>query len=129
MSFFGMFPPADPDRTHRRPGDSGIILRLSLRPSVSPGKRLGLAGGQERGREPDSGPSPQCPGARARVAVDDHPVMEPGDGSAAGTHAEPRNYRVYETRERGEEQRKPECQRMALMLQIRLPDGAWVLEK
>lgn len=36
---------------------------------------------------------------------------------------------MYETGQRGEEQRKTETERVALMLQIGLPNGLRVLEK
>lgn len=61
--------------------------------------------------------------------MDDHAVMQSCDGIAARADAQPRDYCVYEAGQRGEEKRKPESERVALMLQIRLPDGAWVLEK
>lgn len=61
--------------------------------------------------------------------MDDHPIMQSGDGIAARTDAEPRDYCMDEACQRGEQQRKPEPERMALVLQIGLPNGPWVLEK
>jgi hypothetical protein len=55
--------------------------------------------------------------------------MQPGDGIAARTDAEPRDYGVYEAGQRGEEQRKAEPEGMALVLEVGLPNGPWVLEK
>jgi hypothetical protein len=61
--------------------------------------------------------------------MDDHPIMQSRNGVAARTDAEPRNHCMDEAGQRGEQQRKPEPERMALMLQIGLPDGLGVLEK
>lgn len=55
--------------------------------------------------------------------------MQSGDGGAAGTDAQPGNYCVDEACEGGEQQRKPEPERMALVLQIGLPNGPWMLEE
>ena len=64
-----------------------------------------------------------------RRPMDYHPIVQAPDGIAAGTDEQPRNQRVYEAGQRGQEQREPEPERMALVLQIGLPNGPWVLEK
>ena len=55
--------------------------------------------------------------------------MQSGDGVAARADAEARDDRVHEAGCRGEEERKPEPERMALMLEVGLPNGPWMLEK
>ena len=55
--------------------------------------------------------------------------MQSGDGGAAGTDEQPRDYGVDEACQGGEQQRKPEPERMALVLQIGLPNGPGVLEE
>jgi hypothetical protein len=61
--------------------------------------------------------------------VHDHPIVQSRDGAAAGAHEERRHYCVYEAGQGGEEQRACEAESMALMLEIRLADGAGVLEE
>lgn len=55
--------------------------------------------------------------------------MQPGHRVAAGADEQPRNQRVYETCQRGNEERKPEPERVALMLQVGFPNGLGMLEK
>lgn len=61
--------------------------------------------------------------------MDDHPIVQAGDGIAAGADTERRDDRVDEAGQRREEERNPESERVALVLQIRLPDRVRVLEK
>jgi hypothetical protein len=72
---------------------------------------------------------PQTLSVPTRSSIDDHPIMQSGDGFAPRADEEARDQGMYEACQRGEEQRKPKPQRMALVLQIRLPNGPWVLEK
>jgi hypothetical protein len=76
-----------------------------------------------------SGLDPQRRGVRVRGTILHHPIMQSGDGGAAGTDAQARDYCVDEAREGGEQQRKPEPERVALVLQIGLPNGPWMLEE
>lgn len=61
--------------------------------------------------------------------MDDHPVVQPRDGIAAGADEERRDYRMDEAGQRGEEQRQRKSERMALVLAIGLPDGIRVPEE
>ena len=61
--------------------------------------------------------------------MDDHAIMQPGDCIAAGADEQRRDPCMYETRQRRKEQREPEPERVALMLQVGLPNGPRVLEK
>lgn len=61
--------------------------------------------------------------------MDDHAVVQPGDCLAACTDEQARDYPVYETCQRGAEQRNPESEGVALMLQIGLSHGSRVVEK
>ena len=76
-----------------------------------------------------SGSNPQHPSIRARGPIGYHPRIQARDGGAAGTDAQPRDDCMDEAGQRGEEQRKPESERTALVLQIGFPNGPWVLEK
>lgn len=76
-----------------------------------------------------SGLDPQHSGGGTGRPMDDHAVMQSRNGIAARTDAQPGDHRVDEAGQRGAEKRKPEPERVALMLQIRLPDGTWMLEK
>lgn len=59
--------------------------------------------------------------------MDDHPVIQPGDGIAAGADEEPRDHGMDETGQPGEHQRERKAERMTLMLEIRLSDGSRML--
>jgi hypothetical protein len=61
--------------------------------------------------------------------MDDHPIMQPGDGAATGAHEEPGYDRMDEAGQGSEEERASESESAALMLQIRLSHGARVLEE
>ena len=69
------------------------------------------------------------PAAPGRGPVHDHPSVQSRDGAAPGAHEERRHDGVYETGQGGEEERPPEAQSMALMLEIGLADGSGVLEE
>ncbi|MFZ0551611.1 MAG: hypothetical protein WAM21_12470, partial [Steroidobacteraceae bacterium] len=76
-----------------------------------------------------SGLDPQTLSVPTRSPIDDHPLMQSRDGFAARADAKARDQGMDEARQGGQEQRKPKPQRMALVLQIGLPNGPWVLEK
>lgn len=59
--------------------------------------------------------------------MDDHPVVQPRDGIAAGADEEPRDHGMDEASQPGKQQRQRKSERMALMLEIRLSDGSRVL--
>jgi hypothetical protein len=61
--------------------------------------------------------------------MEHHPLVQSRDGVAAGTDEESRDHGMYEARQRGKQQREPEPERMALVLQVGLPNGPWMLEK
>ena len=64
-----------------------------------------------------------------RGSMADHPLMQACDGSAAGAHEQSRNECVHETGERRQEERQPEPEGVALMLQIGLSNGVRMLEE
>lgn len=77
-----------------------------------------------------SGVSPQHRIAPARrQPMDDHSIVQPHHRIAARPDEECRNHGMYETGQRGEEQRDPEPERAPLMLEVRLSDGARVLKE
>ena len=61
--------------------------------------------------------------------MDDHAVMEPGDGLATCTDEQPWDECVYEACQRGAEERNPKSEGVALMLQVRLSDRSWMVEE
>lgn len=61
--------------------------------------------------------------------MDDHPVVQPRDGFAPCADEEARDDRVYQAGQRGAQQRQPESEGMALMLQIGLSDRLRVVEE
>jgi hypothetical protein len=61
--------------------------------------------------------------------MDDHPIMQSRDSLTAGADTQPGDYCMYEACKGGGEERKTESESMALMLQIRFPNGSRVLEE
>jgi hypothetical protein len=61
--------------------------------------------------------------------MNDHAIMQPCDGLAARADEKPRDDGMYETGQCGAEQRNPEAEGAALMLEVRLTDRSRVVEK
>src|SRR6185437_4409531 len=65
----------------------------------------------------------------ARGPMDHHPVVKSRDGLAPGTDEETWDQRMDQAGQRGGQQRDPEAERMALMLQIGLSHRARMVEE
>ena len=61
--------------------------------------------------------------------MDDHPIVQPRDGFASCADEEPGDDRVYQAYQRGAQQRHPESEGMALMLQIGLSHRSRVVNE
>ena len=61
--------------------------------------------------------------------MDNHPIVQPRDGFAPGADEEPGDDRVDQACQRGAQQRHPESEGVALMLQIGLSHRLWVVEE
>ena len=61
--------------------------------------------------------------------IDDHPVVQSPDGIATCTDEQPWDQRMDEARQRRTQQRNPESEGVALMLQIALSHRARVVEE
>ena len=65
----------------------------------------------------------------SRCPVDHHPIMQPRDRLATRTDEQSRDQPVYEACQRSAEQRNPESESVALMLQIGLSHRSRVVDE